>query len=150
MKVTLVAFLSAFLFGCGLVVSGMTNPANVISFLDVTGAWDPSLMFVMIGAIAVHSVLYRLITRRASPLMAENFRLPTTTRVDRRLVSGAFIFGIGWGLGGFCPGPALVATTSGSPRVLTFVGFMVAGIYLFRAWSWLLSRLSPAQYKSVV
>lgn len=143
MKVALAAFFSSLLFGAGLIVSGMTTPSNVIGFLDVTGSWDPSLMFVMVGAIAVHSVLYRLIMQRNSPLLASEFRLPTKTHLDRRLVFGALVFGLGWGLGGFCPGPALVATTSLSSSVIVFVVFMIIGIYLFHGWSWLSLKIRP-------
>ena len=124
----LVAFGSGALFGVGLLVSGMTQPAKVIGFLDVFGAWDPSLAFVMLGAIAVHFVAYRLIRRRASPLLAEKWVLPTRRDIDFKLVAGAAVFGLGWGLAGYCPGPAVVSLASGAPGVVVFTAAMLAGM----------------------
>src|SRR6185295_7370618 len=98
----------------GLAVSGMTRPSKVVGFLDVFGAWDASLAFVMVGAIGVHAVLQRVIARRGSPLFEDRFHLPTRRDVDARLLAGAAVFGVGWGLGGFCPGPGLVAAASGA------------------------------------
>jgi len=129
MKLILSAFFSALVFGVGLGIAGMTLPTKVIGFLDVTGAWDPSLAFVMIGAIAVHGVSYRLIMRRSSPVLTPKFFIPSRRDLDAKLLLGALIFGIGWGLGGFCPGPAIVASVSGHASVLIFVASMVAGIY---------------------
>lgn len=130
MKLILSAFFSALVFGVGLGIAGMTLPTKVIGFLDVTGAWDPSLAFVMIGAIAVHGVSYRLIMRRSSPVLTPKFFIPSRRDLDAKLLLGALIFGIGWGLGGFCPGPAIVASVSGHASVLIFVASMVAGIYV--------------------
>lgn len=130
---TLIGGVSGALFGLGLVVSGMTRPDKVIGFLDVfSGAWDPSLAFVMVGAIAVHAVLFRLIVRRSSPLVGERFHLPERNDIDGRLVLGGALFGIGWGLGGVCPGPGIVAAASLSPSFLLFVAGMVGGMWLFQ------------------
>ena len=115
------------LFGFGLAVSEMIDPARVIGFLDVGGRWDPTLLFVMGGALAVTLPTFPLILRRARPLFAEFFALPTKSRLDGSLIAGAIIFGIGWGIAGFCPGPALAALTSGSPGVALFVVAMIAG-----------------------
>jgi uncharacterized membrane protein YedE/YeeE len=123
-----VAFGSGALFGAGLLVSGMTMPAKVIGFLDVFGAWDASLAFVMLGAIAVHFLAYRLIRGRASPLLAEKWVLPTRRDIDFKLIAGAVVFGLGWGLAGYCPGPALVSLASGAPGVFVFTGAMLAGM----------------------
>jgi uncharacterized membrane protein YedE/YeeE len=125
------AFGAGLLFGIGLIVGGMTRPAKVIGFLDVTGDWDPSLAFVMGGALAVHLALYRLIRRRPSPLLDARFHVPTRRDVDVRLVAGAALFGAGWGLAGFCPGPALVSAASG-PEAALFVAAMLVGMYLFK------------------
>ena len=130
MSLILAAFFSAVIFGLGLGLSGMTLPTKVIGFLDVTGNWDPSLAFVMIGAIVVHSVSYRLIMKRKSPILTTAFQIPTKRQIDLKLILGSLLFGAGWGLGGFCPGPAIVASVSGATSVLLFVASMVAGIYL--------------------
>jgi uncharacterized membrane protein YedE/YeeE len=124
------AFVSAFIFGLGLAISGMTLPAKVIGFLDITGAWDPSLMAVMGGAIAVHSLSYRLIKRRSSPLLATTFQVPQKRDIDWKLVTGAILFGAGWGLGGFCPGPAIVSLVSAKTPVIVFVLSMIIGMYV--------------------
>jgi uncharacterized membrane protein YedE/YeeE len=126
------ALLSGLLFGAGLVLSGMTVPANVVGFLDFTGAWNPSLAFVMGGAIAVHMPLYWLIRKRKSPLFDVQFHVPTRRDIDWRLLTGSAIFGIGWGLGGFCPGPGLVSLASGAAAPMIFVGAMTLGIVLYR------------------
>src|SRR5262245_52978645 len=112
MRSALIAFSSGALFAVGLVISGMTQPAKVIGFLDFAGAWDASLAFVMVGALAVHLVAYRIVARRTAPVFANAFEIPTATAVDRRLVWGAAIFGVGWGLAGYCPGPVLVSLGS--------------------------------------
>lgn len=125
------ALLAGLLFALGLAVSGMTQPAKVVGFLDVAGRWDPSLAFVMLGAILVHLVLYRLILRRSSPVFSPHFELPTRRDLDRRLVLGSGIFGVGWALGGYCPGPALVAMGSFSSQALLFSASMLAGMLLF-------------------
>lgn len=132
MNQSLAAFICALLFGIGLGVSGMTLPSKVHGFLDVFGEWDPSLALVMVGAIAVHGFLYRIILQRSSPVFATRFQIPATQKVDSRLVIGSLLFGLGWGLGGFCPGPALVASVTGNSSVLLFVLSMAAGIYAYR------------------
>lgn len=130
----LAAAVSAVLFGVGLVLSGMTQPAKVIGFLDVTGAWDPSLMFVMVGAIGVHAIAWRFIKRAPQPVLGGTFQVPTNTAIDARLVVGAGLFGIGWGLSGICPGPGLVSLASNSSAVLTFVGAMFVGLAIVSSW----------------
>ncbi|MEO7730294.1 MAG: DUF6691 family protein [Kofleriaceae bacterium] len=119
---------SGALFGAGLLISGMTQPAKVIGFLDVTGAWDPSLAFVIGGAVAVYSVLFRVTRRRGDPWFDVKFHLPTRNDIDFPLIAGAALFGIGWGLGGLCPGPGLVAAASGSLSALVFVASMIIGM----------------------
>jgi uncharacterized membrane protein YedE/YeeE len=127
----LAVFFSALLFGLGLGISGMTRPSKIIGFLDVAGKWDPSLVFVMVGAIAVHSITFRLITKRKSPVLATNFKIPKSRQIDLPLILGAVLFGAGWGLGGFCPGPAIVAWASRGGSVLVFLLSMLAGIYFY-------------------
>jgi uncharacterized protein len=124
-----VALVSGAVFGFGLVLSGMTQPSKVIGFLDVLGRWDASLMLVMAGAIAVHFPVYRLIQGRPSPLLADRFTLPTRRDLDVKLLAGAVLFGLGWGLGGFCPGPGVVSLSGGGWPVAVFVGAMLAGLY---------------------
>jgi uncharacterized membrane protein YedE/YeeE len=132
----LVNFAVGLLFGAGLIVSGMADPAKVLGFLDVaaiaTGAWDPSLAFVMLGAIAVAMPGFRLATRRGAPVFGDGFRLPERRDIDRRVVVGPAIFGIGWGLAGLCPGPALVGLGFGQPAAFVFVAAMVAGMLAAR------------------
>lgn len=118
------------LFAIGLGISGMTQPAKVVGFLDLFGAWDPALMFVMGGAVMVNFVGYRLAVGRPHPLLAARFDIPTRRDIDWQLLAGATLFGAGWGLAGFCPGPALVALASGSVDVMVFVGAMFAGFVL--------------------
>jgi uncharacterized membrane protein YedE/YeeE len=120
------------LFGLGLVVSGMTNPAKVLAFLDLAGDWDPSLAFVMAGAIPVAAIGFALGRRRAAPLCAPGFAPPTARDVDARLVGGAVLFGLGWGIAGFCPGPALAALCFGGWQVALFVAAMLAGMGVFQ------------------
>ena len=129
----IVALFSGALFGLGLAVSGMTNPAKVIGFLDLAGEWDPTLAFVMGGALLVTIPAFRLILGRQRPILAGDFALPTKTSLDARLLGGAALFGVGWGLSGFCPGPAVVALTTGLTPVFAFVVAMVAGMVLY-AW----------------
>ena len=131
MKV-LAALLSGVVFGAGLFVSGMTNPAKVLGFLDVAGVWDPSLAFVMGGALAVNTVSFALTRRRAQPLFAETFSLPTLRDIDVELVAGALLFGVGWGLVGLCPGPALAGLSRGELAVYVFIAAMIAGMSLDR------------------
>jgi uncharacterized membrane protein YedE/YeeE len=128
----LVVFAGGVLFAVGLGVSGMTLPSKVIGFLDVTGAWDPSLALVMGSALSVGFLANRIAARRATPLLAGGYDVPTERRIDGALVGGAALFGVGWGLGGFCPGPALVSLASGQAAPWLFVGAMVAGMVLYR------------------
>lgn len=116
------------LFGVGLVVSGMADPNKILNFLDFAGMWDPSLLFVMGGAVIVAFIGYRLVLKRPRPLLASSFHLPTRTMIDRRLFIGPAIFGIGWGLGGFCPGPALTSLGLGEAGTLLFVPAMLIGM----------------------
>lgn len=120
------------LFGAGLVVSDMVNPARVQAFLDVTGAWDPTLAFVMGAALAPSGAAYLLRRRMDRPLLAERFSIPDNRRLDRRLLIGAVLFGIGWGLVGFCPGPALAALAFGASQPILFVAAMLAGMAIHR------------------
>lgn len=125
------AWLAGLLFGTGLILSGMTDPAKVLGFLDIAGKWDPSLAFVMGGAILVGSLGFALAARRATAILGEPLRLPTATRIDRRLVLGGLGFGVGWGLAGYCPGPALASLVQGGGKALVFVLAMLAGMALF-------------------
>lgn len=131
----IVALISGALFGLGLAVSGMANPQKVVGFLDVAGDWDPTLAFVMGGALLVTLPALRLILGRRRPVLAKNFELPTAKEVDARLVGGSALFGIGWGLSGFCPGPAVVALvpafTAGIVPVFAFAAAMVAGMAIY-------------------
>lgn len=127
-----VAAASGLLFGCGLALSGMVDPARVLGFLDLFGLWDPTLAFVLAGAIAVSgcgTLLRRAMTR---PLLGDRFVLPATRPIDARLLTGAAIFGVGWGLAGFCPGPALADLSLGLPSILVFVSTMLAGMWVHR------------------
>ena len=125
------ALIVGLLFGIGLIVAGMTNPAKVQGFLDLAGNWDPSLAFVMGGAILVGLVAFRFAGKRERSLLGEAMRLPTASQIDRRLVLGGLAFGAGWGLAGFCPGPALASLTTGGSKALLFGGAMLAGMILF-------------------
>lgn len=127
----LTSLLAGLVFGLGLLLSGMADPAKVLGFLDLAGAWDPSLALVMGGAIAVGLPAFALARRRSQSLLGASMRLPTVRRIDRRLVGGSLLFGIGWGIAGFCPGPALVALGMGLAPALVFVAAMVACMGLF-------------------
>jgi uncharacterized protein len=132
MRPLFTSFLSGILFALGLGLGGMTDPANITAFLDIAGAWDFRLMLVMAGAIAVHAAMHPLILRRGRPLFGGTFPSFALTRVDRPLLVGSALFGVGWGLGGFCPGPALTSLTSGAVQALVFVPAMFAGMFLAR------------------
>jgi uncharacterized membrane protein YedE/YeeE len=127
----LMALIVGLLFGIGLIVSGMTNPAKVTGFLDLAGRWDPSLAFVMGGAIAVGLVAFRLAGKRSKSLLDLPMRLPTASLIDRRLLIGSLAFGVGWGLAGYCPGPALASLASGGAKPLIFTAAMLAGMAIF-------------------
>jgi uncharacterized protein len=141
MPAILSAFSSGLLFGLGLIVSQMVNPAKVLGFLDIFGNWDPSLAFVMGGAVAVSALGYLIAKRRGVPVLAPRLEIPTRRDLDPRLIGGAALFGIGWGLAGLCPGPALVALTFGPWQVFVFVAAMIVGIAVF--------RLVPADWPQV-
>ena len=128
---TFTSLLAGLVFGLGLIVSGMANPAKVLGFLDLAGAWDPSLALVMVGAIGVGVVAFFAARQRTVSLLRAEMKLPTARQIDRRLVSGSVLFGIGWGVAGFCPGPALVALGMGELKALLFVVAMLAGMGLF-------------------
>ncbi|MFT6144303.1 MAG: putative membrane protein YedE/YeeE [Myxococcota bacterium] len=134
MKPIISVLVAGVLFGLGLGVSGMTQADKVINFLDLSHAWDPSLAFVMGGAFAVHLVLYRLIIRREYPLFTERFGIPTRTDMDAKLVGGAALFGVGWALGGYCPGPGIVSLSSGATNAVVFVGSFTLGMFGYQAW----------------
>jgi len=125
------ALLAGLVFGLGLIVSGMANPAKVIGFLDVAGHWDPSLALVMAGAIGVGFIAFTVAHKRAETMLGVELKLPGTRHIDRRLVIGSTIFGIGWGIAGFCPGPGLVSLGMGNGKGILFVVAMVAGMALF-------------------
>jgi uncharacterized membrane protein YedE/YeeE len=126
---TVLGLVAGALFALGLVVSGMTRPEKVLGFLDVAGRWDASLSFVMLGAIGVHFWAYRFIGGRPAPLFGGTFSVPSSRDIDPRLCVGAAVFGVGWGLGGYCPGPALVAVVSGGTGVTVFVAAMIVGMW---------------------
>lgn len=130
MSARLVLLFAGALFGAGLTISGMTLPERVLGFLDITGAWNPSLALVMLGAIAVHVVLYRVVRKRRAPVFDVRFHIPTRRDLDARLLVGAAVFGAGWGIAGFCPGPALTSAAAGSFPAIVFVAAMTAGILL--------------------
>jgi uncharacterized membrane protein YedE/YeeE len=125
------SFVAGLVFGIGLVVSGLVNPAKVLGFLDLTGAWDPSLAVVMAGAVAVGAVAFAVAGKRTSTLLGAPLALPTARGIDRGLVLGSLAFGVGWGLAGFCPGPALVALGAGKVKALVFVAAMLVGMLVF-------------------
>lgn len=128
----LAALLIGALFGTGIALSGMINPAKVLNFFDLAGSWDPSLAFVMGGALAVAIPGYRLVLGRSAPLFEPRFQLPSTIRIDAQLVLGSGLFGVGWGIAGFCPGGALPALGTGMPQVFLFVAALVTGLLIAR------------------
>ena len=135
------SLLSGLVFGLGLIVSGMANPAKVLGFLDLGGAWDPSLALVMAGAVAVGLIAFRIARGRSASLLGAPMALPTSKTIDRRLMAGSLLFGIGWGIAGFCPGPALVALGFGASKAVVFVVAMLAGMLVFELFE--RRRLAP-------
>lgn len=127
-----VAFLTGVVFALGLALAGMTDPGKVIGYLDFTGRWDPSLMFTMGGAIGVHFLVARWSRTAAAPILGGGFPTPNRTDIDARLLGGSALFGLGWGVAGYCPGPAIVSLASLSTSSLVFVGAMLAGIVVFQ------------------
>jgi len=132
MSAALSALAAGILFGLGLAVSQMTNPAKVLAFLDIAGDWDPSLAFVMAGAVAVSFTAFRVAKTRHRPLFGDTFQLPTRRDIDLPLIAGSVLFGVGWGLVGLCPGPAITAIVSGQGKVILFLAAMLAGMLAFR------------------
>lgn len=130
------AAIAGLLFGFGLSLSGMVDPARVVGFLDIAGRWDPTLAFVMGGAVLTTTPIYWLVRRLRAPLLAPSFVLPTQTRVDRKLLVGAAIFGVGWGISGLCPGPAIADLVHPSGRLALFLVGMLAGTWLDRHLRW--------------
>ncbi|MEO1017394.1 MAG: YeeE/YedE family protein [Pseudomonadota bacterium] len=143
------AFVIGLIFGLGIIVSGMVNPAKVLNFFDVAGHWDPSLAIVMAGALLVTMIGYRLVLKRSGPLLGNRFHLPTNRKMDPKLLSGAAIFGVGWGIAGFCPGAAIPALGTGQIEVLIFVLALIVGILATRGVTRLFTRVqapaSPTQ-----
>lgn len=144
MKRNAAVFGTGALFAVGLAISGMTKPSKIMGFLDLAGHWDASLAFVMMGAIAVHFVAYRVIRRRSAPLFDTKFHVPTRKDVDLRLVLGAALFGVGWALGGFCPGPGLVAAGGGSLHAAVFLVGMTLGMLVEHGVARVLARPKAA------
>ena len=139
----LTSLLAGLVFGIGLIISGMTNPAKVLGFLDLTGLWDPSLALVMGGAIAVGVLAFGIARKCSKSLLGDPMRLPSATQVDRRLLLGALAFGVGWGLAGYCPGPALASLATGGVKPAIFTVAMVAGMVIYE----LLERASAVRMK---
>lgn len=131
------AMVAGILFGFGLSVAQMVDPAKVLNFLDLTGTWDPSLAFVMAGALAVNALITPLILKREKPLFDESFRLPTQFRIDSPVVVGGLIFGAGWGIAGYCPGPMITSLSFGNSDILTVIAAFVVGTFITR---WVLAR----------
>ena len=125
------AFLAGLVFGLGLIISGMADPAKVLGFLDLAGAWDPSLMLVMTGAIAISIFAFAVARQRTVSYLGLSMKLPTARQIDRRLIGGSLLFGVGWGIAGFCPGPGLVALGMGQLNALVFIVAMLGGMTLF-------------------
>ncbi|WP_186017387.1 YeeE/YedE family protein [Burkholderia gladioli] len=138
------AFVAGLIFATGLIISGMANPAKVLGFLDIAGNWDPSLAFVMGGAIAVGSIGFAMARRLERSLFNAPISLPSATRIDRRLLAGSTVFGMGWGLAGFCPGPALVRAGGGQLEAMLFVIAMLVGMKLFALAERRAARTQPS------
>lgn len=131
MKHRISEFIVGLVFGLGLIVAGMTDPGKVLGFLDLAGLWDPSLAFVMGGAIAVGVFAFAVARKRTQSFLGGAMHLPTSRDIDRRLLLGSLVFGIGWGIAGFCPGPAIVSAGAGQPKAIVFVVAMLAGMWIF-------------------
>jgi uncharacterized membrane protein YedE/YeeE len=138
-------FCIGLLFGLGLIISGMTDPGKVLGFLDLAGLWDPSLALVMGGAVLVGLLAFALARKRSTSVLGGPMQLPTARHIDRRLVLGSLAFGIGWGIAGFCPGPAIVSLGTGEPKAVVFVLAMLAGMGIFE---WLEGRQKPPSTKA--
>ena len=131
--VSLMAWVSGIVFGLGIILSGMVNPAIVLAFLDITGRWDASLIGVMAGAIAVSSIAFAIAKKQEKSYLGGYIQIPSVTKIDTRLILGGIVFGIGWGIAGICPGPALVLVGSGSLEAIIFLGAMLLGMGIFEA-----------------
>ena len=134
----ILAAIFGLLFGTGILISGMGNPAKILNFFDIAGHWDPSLAFVMGGALLVTTIGYRLVFARSKPILANNFALPTSTNIDTPLLAGSALFGVGWGIAGFCPGGSIPMLASGYTQPILFIAGLVAGLIAtryFRAWN---------------
>jgi len=138
------ALIAGFVFGVGLLVSGMANPAKVLGFLDLAGRWDPSLAFVMAGAVLIGTFAFRLGRHRQFSVLGAPMQIPASRRIDRRLLAGSLLFGAGWGLAGFCPGPAIVSAGSGQPKAWLFVAAMLLGMAVFTLIERRRAKLRPA------
>ncbi len=138
-------YLIGLVFGVGISISGMANPAKVLNFFDIAGTWDPSLAFVMGGALIVTFIGYRFVLKRPAPMMSESFQLPTRRDLDLPLIAGSAVFGIGWGISGFCPGGALPALGTGRIEVVTFVIALLAGIFVAKVLQSMLAKRAPVQ-----
>lgn len=136
------SYIIGLIFGVGISISGMANPAKVLNFFDVAGTWDPSLIFVMGGAVVVTFIGYRYVLRRPAPMFEQGFKLPTRQDLDLPLIGGAAVFGIGWGIAGFCPGGALPALGTGRSEVFVFVAALLAGIFAVNIFRRLQSQRS--------
>jgi uncharacterized protein len=145
-----IEFTAGLLFGCGLLISGMTDPGKVLGFLDLAGPWDPSLALVMAGAIGVGVLAFGLARQRTHTLLGGPLHVPSSERIDKRLLIGALLFGAGWGWAGFCPGPAVVAMAAGHTQALLFVLAMLAGMALFEAIRWLSRRRAITSESSLL
>jgi uncharacterized membrane protein YedE/YeeE len=132
MKVFIVSLLSGIIFAFGLVISGMTNPDKVIGFLDILGQWNPSLIFVMVGAILFNFISFKILLKKEAPLCAQKYHLPENKSIDKKLLIGSSLFGIGWGILGICPGPGIVNLVTFNPSTLLFVLSMIVGMFLFK------------------
>ncbi|KIN73486.1 DUF6691 family protein [Sulfitobacter guttiformis] len=141
----ILSYFIGLIFGTGISISGMANPAKVINFFDIAGMWDPSLAFVMGGALLVTFIGYRIVLKRPSPLLQSSFEVPTRRDLDLSLIGGSAVFGIGWGIAGFCPGGALPALGTGRTEVFIFVAALVAGIFAAKKMQAMISDRAPAQ-----
>ncbi|MGJ8596266.1 DUF6691 family protein [Sulfitobacter sp.] len=139
------SYLCGLIFGVGIAISGMANPAKVLNFFDISGTWDPSLAFVMGGALIVTFIGYRFVLKRPAPTFAETFQLPTRSDLDLPLIGGSAVFGVGWGIAGFCPGGALPALGTGRSEVFIFVAALLVGIIAAKALQAILSNRNQAQ-----
>ena len=140
-----ISYLIGLIFGIGIALSGMANPAKVLNFFDIAGAWDPSLAFVMGGALIVTFIGYRVVLKRPAPMMSQSFQLPTRRDLDLPLLGGSALFGVGWGIAGFCPGGALPALGTGRSEVFVFVAALVAGIIVSKLLQSALAKRATAQ-----